>query len=152
MPTWDEIKRDVENNGNVNTVIMQTLRDAAGAGRLGPWVNATIASELAGRGLGHVPQSLSASLNQYDRVRLYKRGTAIGDFIDLVIIPREQDDQKLRELFTTQPIDYAAIVAQVRELVTPEPAPCAAPLSAAAEAVGQAFQAMTAPQGPPTGA
>jgi len=115
---WNEIKENVEKRDNVMTVTMDILRDAHGAGKLGVYVRQDIAKKLAGMGLGHVPQSLPNY--QHDQVRLYKRGTPVGDLIELVLSPSEPNDTKLVEQFREDKVDYAAIVTQIREMVSDE--------------------------------
>lgn len=115
MANWDDIKTDVEKNGNVLTVTMVQLRDAYGAGKLGIHVRDKISSTLAGLGLGHVPVVLPTY--QHELVRLYKKGTPVGDLIETVLTPGGQNDARLREKFIGDGIDYAAIVQKVRELV-----------------------------------
>lgn len=115
MSTWDELKQNVEANGNVITVTMEELREIAGAGKLGVHVREQISKTLAGMGLGHVPQALPTY--QHEQVRLYKRGTPVGDLIGTVLAPGESNDSKLKEQFSGDEIDYAAIISQIRELV-----------------------------------
>ena len=50
MSNWDEIKKEVESNGNVLTVSMITLREAAGKDKLGVNVVKEISKTLAGMG------------------------------------------------------------------------------------------------------
>lgn len=115
MANWDEIKNDVENNGNVLTVTMEQLREAHGVAKLGVHVRDQISSTLAGMGLGHVPPDLPSY--QHELVRLYKRGTEVGQHIETVLNPGEQNDKKLVERFATESADYASIVDKIRELV-----------------------------------
>lgn len=115
MASWGEIKDAVEKNGNLLTVTMEQLRDAHGAGKLGVHVRAEISSALAGMGLGHIPQELPSY--QHEQVRLYKNGTSVGELINTVLTPGQQNDAKLCEQFAGAAIDYAAIVQKVRELV-----------------------------------
>ncbi|MGM8929962.1 hypothetical protein [Salinicola halophyticus] len=115
MPTWEEIKGRVEEQGNVCTVAMEELREAYGASRLGVHVISDISRALAGVGLGHVPEDLPNY--QHEQVRLYKKGTKVGEFIDTVLSPGEQNDKKLTEQFDDQQTDYAEIVRKVRDLV-----------------------------------
>ncbi len=115
MPTWDELKRQVESNDDVSTVTMEELREAAGAGKLGIHVRAQISKTLAGMGLGHVPQDLPS--NQHEQVRLYKRGTAAGDLMETVLAPGESNDKKLVGYLDKEKANNAAIIAQIRELV-----------------------------------
>jgi len=115
MASWDEIKESVEKNGNVRSVTMELLREAHGAGKLGVNVRAEISKVLAGMGLGHIPEVLPSYQDQH--VRLYKRGTQIGDVIATVLDPSELNDKKLVESLGDQAPDYAAIVQSIRELV-----------------------------------
>ena len=87
MTDWNAIKGAVEKNGNVQTVTMEQLRDANGAAKLGVHVRDAISS-TAGLGLGHIPQVLPT--NQHELVRLYKKGTPVGDWISAVLTPGGQ--------------------------------------------------------------
>jgi hypothetical protein len=115
MADWNSIKQDVENKGNMFTVTMETLRNVAGAGKLGIYVRQDISKTLAGMGLGHIPDPLPSY--QHEQVRLYNRGTPIGDLIETVLAPGQQNDTKLSQQFGGTPVDHAAIIAQIRELV-----------------------------------
>ena len=115
MADLNDIRAAVENNGNVKTFTMEELRNACGAAKLGVHVRNTIASTLAGMGLGHVPVMLPTY--QEELVRIYKRGTPVGDLIETVLTPGGQSDAKLAEQFAGGGVDYAAIVQKVRELV-----------------------------------
>lgn len=115
MATLNDIKDQVERNNNLLTVTMEQLREAHGAGRLGVHVRDEISQILAGMGLGHVPQELPNY--QHELVRLYKRGTPVGQIIEVVLMPGEQHDRVLIERFSTQGPDYAAIIEKIRELV-----------------------------------
>jgi hypothetical protein len=115
MPSWDDIKKSVEKNGNVTTVTMQQLRDAHGSEKLGVNVRAEISSTLAGMGLGHVPQDLPSY--QHEQVRVYKHGTPIGDLIDTVLTPGQQNDSKLTHQVGDTGVDYAVIIQKIRDLV-----------------------------------
>ena len=112
---WNEIKEQVEKNGNVRTFTMEVLRDAHGSAKLGVHVRAEISQALAGLGLGHVPAELPSY--QHEQVRLYKRGTPVGQLIDSVLTPGEQNDTTLAERVGTTGPDYAAIIQKIRELV-----------------------------------
>ena len=113
--TWDEIKAAVEKNGNVLTVTMETLRDANGAGKLGSHIREAISKALAGMGLGHIPAELPAY--QHEPVRLYKHGTPVGELIDKVLTPGQQNDSYISEHMGENSPDYAAIVQKIKELV-----------------------------------
>jgi hypothetical protein len=114
--TWDEIKVAVEKNNNVLTVAMETLRDAHGAEKLGVHVRAQIIAALAGMGLGHIPKD-ELPLYQHEPVRLYKKGSPVGDHIDKVLTPGQQHDQIIADKFTDKGPNYAAIVQKIKELV-----------------------------------
>jgi hypothetical protein len=113
--SWSNVKENVADNGGVHTVTMEQLRDAAGKDKLGVHVRDEIKSSLAQMGLGHVPKELPK--NQHEQVRLYSRGTAIGDFIDTVLSPGGQNDIKLKESLSEESSKYQSIIEQVRELV-----------------------------------
>lgn len=115
MADWNDIKHQVEESGNVCTVTMLTLREAAGKDKLGVNVRAEISKTLAGMGLGHVPEELPSY--QHEQVRLYKHGTAIGDLIDTVLITGEQNDKKLKEQINEDQTNYLEIIEQIRDLV-----------------------------------
>ena len=116
MAGWDELKGRVESNDNVLTVSMNELKAAAGRDRLGVHVRSEISKTVAGMGLGHIPSELPS--NQNDSVRLYKRGTPAGDLIEIVITPGDANDRKLRDQLTTDDLDYANIIEQIRDLVS----------------------------------
>lgn len=114
--SWQEIKEQVEKSGNVKTFSMDILRNAHGAQKLGVNVRYSISQELAGIGLGHVPTELPNY--QHEQVRLYKRGTPVGQFIETVLTPGEQNDKSLSEKFGTDVPDYAVLIEKIRELVS----------------------------------
>jgi len=70
--SYEQLKQDVEANGNVQTVAMQRLRDDIGASKLGSNVREQISKELEGLGLGHIPVELPPY--QENLVRVFKRG------------------------------------------------------------------------------
>lgn len=113
--SWDDIKEQVEKNGNVRTFSMDALKEAHGAGRLGVNVRAEISQTLAGIGLGHVPTELPSY--QHEQVRIYKRGTPVGQLIEMVLSPGELNDKGLADRVGMQGPDYVAIIQKIRELV-----------------------------------
>ena len=115
MATWDELREAVENNGNINTFTMDFLRDAHGSARLGVHVLAEINNALAGMGMGHVPKELPTY--QHEQVRVYKRGTPIGDVIETVLAPGEGNDKKLIDKFSEAQPKHGEIIEQIRQLV-----------------------------------
>ena len=113
--TLDEIKSEVEKNGDVLTITMDKLRDAYGAGRLGGIVRQEISQKLAGIGLGHVPDSLPG--DQAKAVRLFKYGTPVGDLIRSALTPGSENDEKLRTQAVQGSSKYAEILDRIRDLV-----------------------------------
>lgn len=118
MATWDQIKKKVEANDNILTITMIELRDAAGKDKLGVHVRSEISKTLACMGLGHVPKELPP--NQHELARLYKRGTPVGELIEMVLSPGEQNDSKLKQQFSNSSVDYANIIEQIPKLPQPE--------------------------------
>jgi hypothetical protein len=112
---WDELKQQVEDSGNLKTFSMEVLREAHGSGKLGVHVRSEISKTLAGMGLGHVPQELPSY--QHEQVRLYKRGTHIGETIDTVLAPGEHNDRKLVELFPETGTDQSSVIEEIRKLI-----------------------------------
>ena len=68
---------------------------------------------LAGMGLGHVPIDLPSY--QHEQVRLYKRGTPIGDLIEQVLMPGEQNDVALARRFGGASPGFASIVTKIKK-------------------------------------
>ncbi|MDK2122736.1 hypothetical protein [Parachitinimonas caeni] len=116
MQDMDAIKEQVEKNGNVLTVSMEQLKDIHGAGRLGSHVRQEISRALEGVGLAHVPRELPSY--QHELVRLYKRGTDIGQFIEKVLSPGEESDKWLLKKISSKGPDYAEIIQKIRDLVS----------------------------------
>lgn len=116
LSDWEKIKAAVENNGNVLTTTMETLRNAHGATKLGVHVRTEISNILAGMGLGHVPEELPSY--QHEQVRLYKQGTPVGNLIRTVLWPGEQADRELRAHITKGDPDTLAVIEKIRDLVS----------------------------------
>lgn len=96
----------------IHVVEMRVLRDAYGVSRLGETIIAGISKELAGYGLGHLPSPLP--LLASEEVRLYRRGTAVGDLVSAVLEPSAGGDQRLIEY--AQDTDRE-IVTKIREVL-----------------------------------
>jgi len=122
MAAWNAIKEKVEKHGNVLTVRMKTLRDATDKARLGVNVVGEISNALSDMGLGHFP--LSLPLEQHEQVRLHKRGTQIGDWIDKVLTPGPQKDAELREQFAANRRKDVPAVAPKRVRISSSKLPC----------------------------
>lgn len=115
MSSWETIKNRIEENGNVFSFSMTELRDAAGKEKLGVNVRAEISKILAGFGLGHIPRDLPTY--QHESVRIFKRGTVIGDFMETVLTPGEPNDRKIREQISASDARNIEIIEAIRELV-----------------------------------
>ncbi|MES2820120.1 MAG: hypothetical protein V4812_14165 [Pseudomonadota bacterium] len=116
MSNWEAIKNKVEDNQNIYTINMSELRDAAGKEKLGIHVRSEISKTLAGMGLGHIPTELPQY--QHEPVRIYKRGTPIGELMEMVMTPGESNDRKLKEQLEDSAVDHATILEKIRELVS----------------------------------
>jgi hypothetical protein len=92
--SYEQLKADVEGNGNVLTVTMERLRDALGHDRLGANVCRDISNRLAGLDLGHVPIKLPQSKDK--QVRVYTLGTDVAEMIRAAFYPGPENDAKLK--------------------------------------------------------
>lgn len=108
----DELEEVVKEDDGLVDVQMWQLRDGIGWDRLTTGALRAIHDELTQRGLGYFPQPLSP--HRHDSVRIYKRGTAVGNLVEAVLTPTEAGDQLLRE---TASGDAAAMVEKIRRLV-----------------------------------
>lgn len=105
MSTYNNMKdvaAAVSENGNLMRATLGDLREALGYTRLGVRVLGYIADGLDGEGLGYFPQwVLDGEINQAPRygdvVRVFKKGTAVGDVIMAVLEPTNAGDERLRE-------------------------------------------------------
>lgn len=113
--TLDDLVAEVKDNGGVVTVAAEDLRDRYGADRLGVNVRASIANELAGRGLAHYPTPLPD--RHYDLVRVYKQGSPIADLIQAVLTVDSKSDARLRRAAKG---DCEKVLAKIRELLDEE--------------------------------
>jgi hypothetical protein len=114
IENMEKLRDLVELNGNVYTINMERLRDAYGAGRLGVHVRDGIRNALARLGLGHYPMELPEY--QEKSVRLYRKGTPVGDLIEAVLEVDPKYDDRLRHATEGNEIN---ILRAIRELVCP---------------------------------
>ena len=112
VKSMEEVRELVNQKGGVLTTTMEVLRNAYGKGRLGIHVLAGIDSSLAGLGLGHYPPALPDS--QEKPIKLYRKGTPVGNLIEAVLGMEQCRDEQLR---TAAAGDDASIIKQIRELV-----------------------------------
>ena len=108
----DELDQFVCKNDNVITLDMAKIRDAYGASKLGVNVRDNIKNELKKRGLGYYPSELPGY--QYEKVRLYKQGSSVGQLIEAVLSPMEENDALIRS--RTNESDSETL-RKIRELV-----------------------------------
>lgn len=110
--TYNELVDLVTRNDGVVTCEMWQLRDVHGAGKLGVHVVTNISAELARRGLGHQPKILPQ--NQYDKARVYQRGSNVGNIIIAARSVSEEADEILRRASSN---DATSVLEKIRELV-----------------------------------
>lgn len=103
----------VQEAGGVKTFSVQEIRDAFGAGRLGKNVRDEISRTLSAFGLGHIPAEFPD--RQHEQVRLYKKGTMVGDFISGVIEPSESGDEKIKSLVSNKDSET---LHQIRQMLS----------------------------------
>ena len=112
-----EVKTAVEDSGNVLASTLEELRDALNYTRLGVRVLGEISKALRGEGLGYYPTAVLDD-NPYPRfgeqIRVYKRGSAVGEAIEAVLHPSNAGDELLRETAGSQ---SAETLAQIKALV-----------------------------------
>ncbi|QNE22421.1 hypothetical protein F1D05_36640 [Kribbella qitaiheensis] len=113
------VAKATEENGNLITATLLELREALGYNRLGVRVLGYIADGLDGEGLGYFPQwVLDSDSNEAPRsenvIRVFKKGTAVGNAISAVLEPTNKGDELLRE---SAGGDAAETLKRVRELV-----------------------------------
>jgi hypothetical protein len=112
ISTYPELSAELDRRTGVMTVEMALLRDVHGAGKLGVNVVANISEALDNLRVSHWPEQLP--LNQWEKVRLYKRGSAVGDLIAAVSALDERNDDVLRKIADD---DSRNILRRVRELL-----------------------------------
>ncbi len=111
--SFDDLRHLVDGEGGLLRVSMYELRRAHGAGKLGVRVREEIVQQLAGVGLGFFPGPDLPTYQEHD-VRVYRRGTPVGDLVDAVLWPSVTGDQLLLE---SRSDEAATILKQVRALV-----------------------------------
>jgi hypothetical protein len=113
--TLDELKNLVEENGGIVTTTMECLRDACNAGRLGKHVRQKIHNELAGKGLGHLPEDIPES--QHEQIHVFKFGTSIGQAIDAIRRPSQSTAEVLRSLLGEGDDDAKTKLQKIRAVL-----------------------------------
>ena len=110
---YEELRELVGRSGDLLEVTMYELRNAHGAGKLGVRVREEIQDQLAGVGLGFFPGADLPSYQEHS-VRLYRRGTAVGNLVDAVLHPSARGDQLLLDSTSSTAAD---VLKQIRTLV-----------------------------------
>jgi len=112
--SYEELAEQVDQNGKIVTAVMGELRDSHGAGKLGSIVVTAIHERLDSLGLGHAPAELPT--NQWERVIIYRKGSAVARLIEAVIAVGEESDSVLKEAVGKNGRS-SDIVRRIRELV-----------------------------------
>ncbi len=120
MKTFEDLKRDAEQNGGLALTSMYSLRDMVGHKALGSDVLRLISGRLHRVGLGHLPTRLR-SPGDTDVV-LYVKGTPAGALVDAVVNMTETREVYesmaiVRDAVATPQNDAIEIVAKIRALV-----------------------------------
>ena len=111
-----EISSFVRSNGDVVTVSMGELRDAAHAGKLGKYVKVQIVNELSSHGIGYLPEGDLPDYQEH-QVRLYRKGSPAGRLIDAVLKVGPVGDKHIREATEVKPSE---VLDKIRALVCDE--------------------------------
>jgi len=109
---FDEVKDRVHSDGGVRAYRMETLRNAAGYGKLGKYVVVEVSNHLRRRGLGHAPDPLPA--DSWATVLVYELGSDVEKLVNAVYDPSSEGAAFIRS-FANQ--DAAQALAQIRALV-----------------------------------
>lgn len=109
---FDEIKDQVNTDGGVRGYRMETLRNAAGYGKLGKYVVVEISDNLRRRGLGHAPVPLPS--DAWATVLVYELGSDVEKLVNAVHSPSSEGAAFIRS-FANQ--DAAQVLTQIRALV-----------------------------------
>jgi hypothetical protein len=112
ITSYEELAEATAAEGGLLTLDMVKLRDIHGAGKLGVHVVQNISDRLDGLGLGHQPDVLPQQ--QWERVRIYSRGSPVGRVIEAAHTVDDKSDAILREIGKN---DADELLKKIRELV-----------------------------------
>lgn len=112
VDAFDEVKGQVKADGGARAYKMETLRKAAGYGKLGKYVVVEISNHLRRRGLGHAPDPLPA--DSWATVLVYELGSDVEKLVHAVNSPSEEGAAFIRS-FANQ--DAAAALDSIRALL-----------------------------------
>ncbi len=108
----DQIRDQVKSDGGARAYKMETLRKAAGYGKLGKYVVIEISNHLRRRGLGHAPEPLPA--DSWATVLVYELGSDIEKLVNAVNSPSDDGAAFIRS-FANQ--DAAESLERIRALL-----------------------------------
>src|SRR5689334_9009415 len=94
---FDDIAAQIKSNGGVEAMRMETLRNAAGYGKLGKYVVEEIGNELRRRGLGTAPDPLPTT-NAWEVVMVFELGSTVEKVVHAVREPSSEGVASLRGL------------------------------------------------------
>lgn len=112
VTTYEQLAEAAIAEGGLLSVDMVKLRDLHGAGKLGVHVVQNISDKLGSVGLGHEPAELPQQ--QWERVRVYTRGSSVGRIIEAARTVDDKSDAILREVGSD---DASETLKRIRELV-----------------------------------
>jgi hypothetical protein len=99
--TFEELAEAVQENGGLVECVMYQLRDTAGWDRLTNRMLVDIEDQLSQKALGYFPWPMPQG--RRDEVRIYKRGTKVGNIVEAVLKPADHKDDLLREVSCRRP-------------------------------------------------
>lgn len=115
----DELKDCVDQMSLV-VVSLQDLREMLNYKKLGPRVLAEVSTTLSGVGLGYYPRTViddNPQPRQWEEVRIYAKGSAVGKVIEAVLEPGTANDTFLLEVADADHARAAEILDQIRTLI-----------------------------------
>jgi len=116
LKTYEDLRKQVTEDGGVYGTTAQALRDIEGAGRLGSTVRAEISQKLAAHGMRHLP----ADLPQYQEqeVIVYLATGTVAAVVNAVLNPSVSTAKVLRQLADS---NAQETLDKIRQLVGPPP-------------------------------
>ena len=109
----DELRKFlIDEAKGVATLLMWQVRDAYGMSKLGKHVVTGISEKLDGLGIGHYPEELSTSQNDY--VRLFIKSSQAGRLLLAALSDDPEADESIRLLSAD---DAEDTLRRIRELV-----------------------------------
>jgi hypothetical protein len=112
LNTYADLAEQTAARGGVLNVEMMKLRDIHGAGKLGVHVAQNISDRLNSLGMGHFPEVLPQQ--QWEQVRIYIRGSAVGKLIEAALTINSSSNRTLRDAANNED---SQVVKKIRELV-----------------------------------